>query len=261
MKFKVGDKVRVRSWEDMEKEFGLNENGNIDTEVVFVTDMKKYCGKIVEIVDDEKLTRTYANMTSEIVEYFYKIREDNVEWCWTDEMFEPAFDWESFKDESKKIAVHCKTEEEAKDFCRKMHEHGMTWSDGDSYLEYTCWGVERKETCYTGYGTYCGYSQLKVRKWKILEYADYFTKETQKPLIPKKCRRVLKQLNKDYKWIAKDMDGSVYIYTKAPVRDLYEWISQGKKERIDELFPELDYNWLSFEDYMPVNFRKVLKGE
>ena len=49
MKYKVGDKVKVRTWEDMEKEFGLNQNGYIDCDAAFVTDMKEYCGKIVTI--------------------------------------------------------------------------------------------------------------------------------------------------------------------------------------------------------------------
>lgn len=29
MNFKVGDKVRIRSWEDMEKEFGVDSDGDI----------------------------------------------------------------------------------------------------------------------------------------------------------------------------------------------------------------------------------------
>ena len=45
------------------------------------------------------------------------------------------FDWEEFKNKLNKIAVHCKTEEEANDFCKQMHEHGMEWRDGTSYLK------------------------------------------------------------------------------------------------------------------------------
>ena len=37
------------------------------------------------------------------------------------------FNWSEFKDTNNIIAVHCKTEEEAKDFCKQMHEHGMRW--------------------------------------------------------------------------------------------------------------------------------------
>lgn len=34
-----------------------------------------------------------------------------------------------------KYVMHCKTEEEAKDFCNYLHSIGRTWSDGDSYKE------------------------------------------------------------------------------------------------------------------------------
>lgn len=251
MKYKAGDKVRVRSWESMEKEFGVNKNGSIKCrieEVWFIKDMKKYCGEIVTI--------------KEAIDNIYKTKEDDELWNFTDDMLEPVeFDWESFKDKINYIAVHCKTEEEAKDFCRQMHKHGMKWINGNSYLECTCWNINEKEILYTGYGTYDSYDWFKKLNYTILEWSDYFTEKEQKLLIPKKCRRVLKQLNKEYKWIVKDMNGEVYIYTKEPVRELCEWISQGRKERIDELFPKLDYSWLSFEDCEPVNFREVLKGE
>ena len=34
------------------------------------------------------------------------------------------FNWDEFKNKDNKIVMHCKTEEEAKDFCRQMHGHG-----------------------------------------------------------------------------------------------------------------------------------------
>ena len=34
------------------------------------------------------------------------------------------FNWDEFLDENNKIAAHCKTEEEAIDFCKQMDEHG-----------------------------------------------------------------------------------------------------------------------------------------
>lgn len=247
MKYKVGNKVRVRSWESMEKEFGVDEFGYISMKYGFTDDMEKWCGEILTIEC--------------VMDSYYCMKK--VGHLWTDEMLEPVeFDWELFKDKSKKIAVHCKTKEEAKDFCRQMHEHGMTWCTGESYLDITHWDYYAEDTCYDGDGAFSDCEWYKKEKYTILEWSDYMnTEKEQKLFIPKKCRRILKQLNKDYKWIAKDRNGRVYIYTKAPVRDLYEWISQGRKERIDELFPKLDYSWLSFEDYAPVNFREVLKGE
>lgn len=38
-----------------------------------------------------------------------------------------------------KYVMRCKTEEEAKDFCRVLHEVGRTWLAGGSYLEENYW--------------------------------------------------------------------------------------------------------------------------
>ena len=42
--FKVGDTVRVRSWDDMASEFGLIYPNVIATESVFLQEMRKMCG-------------------------------------------------------------------------------------------------------------------------------------------------------------------------------------------------------------------------
>lgn len=57
MKYKVGDKVRVRQWDDMAKEFGTDVTGNINTKIVFGKKMKKFCGGVYEI--DSVLERSY----------------------------------------------------------------------------------------------------------------------------------------------------------------------------------------------------------
>ena len=70
MKYKVGDKVRVRS--------DLKENTRYG-EQIFSPDMRPFLGKIVEI--------------SEILiedSYHIKETEGGYEWFWTDEMFEPV---------------------------------------------------------------------------------------------------------------------------------------------------------------------------
>lgn len=45
MKYKVNDKVRIRSWEAMKREFGLTGAGEIDLTFVFTFEMKEFCGK------------------------------------------------------------------------------------------------------------------------------------------------------------------------------------------------------------------------
>ena len=43
MRYKVGDKVRVRQWDDMAKEFYVNDGGNIFVDgYYFVNKMKQF---------------------------------------------------------------------------------------------------------------------------------------------------------------------------------------------------------------------------
>lgn len=88
------------------------------------------------------------------------------------------FNWEEFKEE--KIAVHCKTEEEAADFCRQMHEHGMKWRDKVSYLECTRYERYLDKTCYTGKGGFAYCDHYEREGYKILEWSDYMQKEFKK---------------------------------------------------------------------------------
>ena len=83
------------------------------------------------------------------------------------------FNWEEFKDKNNKIAVHCKTEEEAKDFCNQMHEHGMKWGDGDSYLENINYNKYLGKTCYSNSCLYGGYDFYEQIGYTILEWSDY----------------------------------------------------------------------------------------
>lgn len=42
-KFNVGDKVRVKDWDELVEEFGLTEDGDIDNDG-FIFEMKEFCG-------------------------------------------------------------------------------------------------------------------------------------------------------------------------------------------------------------------------
>lgn len=86
------------------------------------------------------------------------------------------FNWDEFKNKDNKIAVHCKTEEEAIDFCKRMHEHGMKWSNGESYLKNTNY-MRNEGTCYYGIGEYSSRVYAEKYNYKILEWSDYMQKE------------------------------------------------------------------------------------
>ena len=87
------------------------------------------------------------------------------------------FNWDEFKNTKNKIAVHCKTEEEAKDFCRQMHGQGMKWRNGESYLKNTNYDMHNEGTCYYGNGEYSTRDFAEKYNYKILEWSDYMDKE------------------------------------------------------------------------------------
>ncbi len=87
------------------------------------------------------------------------------------------FNWDEFKNKDNKIAVNCKTEEEAKDFCKQMHEHGMKWCNGESYLKNTNYNVHHEGTCYYGSGEYSSRDFAEKYNYKILEWSDYMQKK------------------------------------------------------------------------------------
>lgn len=83
MKYKVGDKVKVRKWDDMASEFDIDASGDIALPTIFFTkEMEKFCGKIVTIQG------AYADLDDE----YYEIIEDTEhEFSFSDDMFEGEF--------------------------------------------------------------------------------------------------------------------------------------------------------------------------
>ena len=66
MKYKVGDKVKIKTWEKMEKEYGLNVGGEYDGEINFgsyhfTKKREKYLNDISpdRIVEISSVNKTY----------------------------------------------------------------------------------------------------------------------------------------------------------------------------------------------------------
>lgn len=76
-KFKVGDRVKIRQWDDMKREYGLDPYGAIMMPCTFMPEMREYCGKTVIIQD----------IASTLRDDRYHIKGGDG-WCFSDEMFE-----------------------------------------------------------------------------------------------------------------------------------------------------------------------------
>lgn len=69
-------KVRIKEWDTLAEEFGIDEDGDIDCLYSFTTDMKEYCGEVLELNEDNLLVPDNTNV------FMYE------GWFFTDEMFD-----------------------------------------------------------------------------------------------------------------------------------------------------------------------------
>ena len=77
MNYKIGDWVRIRQWDDMEAEYGLDMYGRIMIPLKFANGMRGFCGH-------------WGRITN-VYERNYDIKFSSVSngWVWGDEMLEP----------------------------------------------------------------------------------------------------------------------------------------------------------------------------
>lgn len=84
--------------------------------------------------------------------------------------------WRKFLNKDITIAVHCNTDTDAIEFCKMMHDKGLRWCSGRSYLNTINWYMYKENTCYTNDGFCCDYEYCKKDNNIIYEYEDIFTK-------------------------------------------------------------------------------------
>lgn len=84
---KMGDIVKIRTWESMAKEYDLDEDGDIlvNPDTAFVSEMKPLCGltaEVVNIIYDED---------GKVIQLRFPEEEESeldTRWWFTEEMFE-----------------------------------------------------------------------------------------------------------------------------------------------------------------------------
>lgn len=78
--FHVGDVVRIRDWDDMVAEFGIDRDGDIPCRAHFVRGMRRLCGNVFTITDIsgcdvEGLTKTLLRITTDMIELVQESEE------------------------------------------------------------------------------------------------------------------------------------------------------------------------------------------
>ena len=158
MKYKVGDRVRIVS--------------ETTEEMNWASEMDVYLGRVITIK---------SIISGLIFGGCYIMAEDKGKWFWDDGMIaglasETPFDFKAW--ENKKFCMHCRTEEEAEDFCREMNKAGLRWNNGASYLKESRFSLYKDLTCYYfNKGTYDSTVYAKLEGYTILEWSDYRSTE------------------------------------------------------------------------------------
>jgi len=79
-----------------------------------------------------------------------------------------------------KEVVHCKTEAEAVAFCKMMHEAGLKWLDGDSYVRTSEFDKRKECTCYSPKsGAYVSISFATESGYTITPATDFIPDTTE----------------------------------------------------------------------------------
>lgn len=153
-KFKVGDKVRVREWDDMKKEFG-GDGLIIPCRCSFVGDMKELCGKVFYV----KKVRT---------EFSYNLDVKGSVWSFSDDMLYPAITYREYMQENYPDAV---SETNVGGVRGCPNEVGLSDSvKGERCLHFTTEG--RCRECWDQYMTEAEYKKY-VLKEEDKEEMDY----------------------------------------------------------------------------------------
>lgn len=79
-KFKIGELVRIRQWDDMVKEFGTRATGSVNCKCTFTVDMKPLCGKYAEIKD--------LRVDGIVFLHFFNCEKEEKYWSYSTDMIE-----------------------------------------------------------------------------------------------------------------------------------------------------------------------------
>lgn len=87
------------------------------------------------------------------------------------------FNFDEWK--NKKVVMHCKTLEEAEDFCHEMQKAGMERNNGSSYGKDSYFKNIGSSMCYWFNLGLCGSKEFFESKgFIVLEWGDYMNRET-----------------------------------------------------------------------------------
>ena len=81
----------------------------------------------------------------------------------------------------------------------------------------------------------------------------------EKPKLTEDEKVILRNIDKEYKWITRDKDGDLGFHSVKPHKEVYFWSSL-EANYVDDLFPNL-FQFIKWEDDEPYSIKELLEGE
>ena len=120
--------------------------------------------------------------------YYSKLDYTESIWVGKNRIDLPTYSVKEFLTQEKQImkvtdlkeneCIHCETEEQAIAICKLMHEAGLTWMFGDSYLSRNLYDIYKSETCYfPAEGMFTGLDYAKEENNKIYKAEQFLNQK------------------------------------------------------------------------------------
>lgn len=168
---------------------------------------------------------------------------------------------EEFWDSGKKLAIYCETKEQAEKLCKAFDGMGKKWNSGDSYLsDFSNKYLINAKYYYTNNRTWDDRKEVE-KDFKIYNFEDVIFPEEPKSKwsFTEDEKVILRNISKEYEWIARDDSWNLYIYKKKPIKYTYIWVSSTDYDDCNNIneFCHL-FQCISWEDDEPCEFRRYL---
>lgn len=89
---------------------------------------------------------------------------------------------------------------------------------------------------------------------------NWLKSEHKEPITLSEAERIiLENIDKDFKWIARDSDGELYIFNSKPTKTDWDWVTTKNINKFI-CFNHL-FQFITWNDSEPYNIEDLLKGE
>lgn len=183
-------------------------------------------------------------------------RVDNLEKIVKGEKLKDKITLQEFWDSNKRLAIHCKTEQQRDKLMQAFDKMGKVWENGERYVE---WQTEDDVDFVVYYNNHT-FGSKNFCYAKIYEFEDVILPEEPKWTFTEDEKVILKNLPAEIKWIARDEYGNIYVFALKPMKEnnLHVWTVG-----LWGTFQNLNcYNHLfqtiKWQDTEPCEFRKYI---